>query len=77
MFREATNEQSSVHEGAGYDEKGFSWSSERETSAQPSDEEMESYGEKDEIVSEGEKEDDEKEGRERVTGMKVTGMRRS
>ena len=76
MFREATNEQSSVHEGAGYDEKGFSWLSERKTSAQPSDEEMESYGEKDEVVSEGEKEDDEEEGRERVTGMKVTGTRR-
>ena len=33
-------------------------------SAQPFDEEMESYGEKDEVVSEGEKEDDEEEGRE-------------
>ena len=73
MSREATSEQSSVRGGASYyevfplghePEEGFSWSSERETSAQPSDKEMESYGGKDEVVSEGEKEDDEKEGRE-------------
>ena len=73
MSREAMSEQSSIHEGTDYDEvfpsgqepeEGFSWLSERETSAQPSDEEMESYGEKDEVVSEGEKEDDKEEGRE-------------
>ena len=73
MSREATNEQSSVREGTGYDEvfpsgheleEGFSWSLERETSTQPSDKEMESYGEKNEVVSEGEKEDDKEEGRE-------------
>ena len=73
MSREVTSEQSLVREGAGYDEvfpssqkpeEGLSWSSEREMSAQPFDEEMESYGEKDEVVSEGEKEDDEEEGRE-------------
>ena len=72
MSREATSEQSSVREGAGYEEvfpsghepeEGFSWSSERETLTQSSNEEMENYGE-DEVVSEGEKEDDEKEGRE-------------
>ena len=59
MSREATSEQSSVHNGAGYDkvfpsshelEKGFSWLSERETSAQPSDEEFESYREDDEGI---------------------------
>ena len=47
MFREATSEQLSVHDRAGYDEvfpsghepkEGFSWLSERETSAQSSDE---------------------------------------
>ena len=89
MSREATSEQSSVREGAGYDEvfgsghepdEGFSWSSERETSAQSSDEEVESCGGEDEVVSEGEERDDEDEegeGRERVTGMKMTVMRRS
>ena len=72
MSREATSEQSSVREGAGYEEvfpsghepeEGFSWSSERETLTQSSDEEMENYGE-DEVVSEGEDEDDKEERRE-------------
>jgi len=52
MSREAMSEQSSVYDEAGYDEvfspghepeEGFSWLSERETSAQSSDEELESY----------------------------------
>ena len=73
MSRKVMSEQSSVCEGAGYDkvilsghkpEEGFSWSSERETSAQPSDKEMESYGGKDKVVNRGEKEDGEEEGRE-------------
>ena len=47
MSREVMSEQSSVRDGAGYDEvfpsghepkEGFSWLSERETSAQSSDE---------------------------------------
>ena len=72
MSREATSEQSSVREGAGYEEvfpsghepeEGFSWSSERETLTQSSDEEMENYGE-DEVVSEGENKDDKEERRE-------------
>ena len=59
MFREAMSEQSSVRDGAGYDEvfpsghepkEGFSWLSERETSAQSSDEELESYKGEDEGV---------------------------
>ena len=67
------NEQSLIREGASYDEvfpsshepeEGFSWLLERETSAQPSDKEMESYGGKDKVVSEGKKEDDDEEGRE-------------
>ena len=67
MSREVTNEQSSVCEGAGYDEvfrlgqepkKGFSWSSERETLAQSPDEEVKSYG------GEGEEEGEIKEGEE-------------
>ena len=50
--KEATSEQSSVREGAGYDkvfplghepEKGFSWSSERELLAYSLDDEGESY----------------------------------
>ena len=54
MSSDALSEESSVREGAGYDEvfpssqkpeEGLSWSSEREMSAQPFDEEMESYGE--------------------------------
>ena len=98
MSREATSEQSSVHEEASYNkvfpsghepEEGFSWSSERETSAQPSDEEIENYGE--DKVSEGEGMDDkeereesdrdenvvsEEERREREMGMKMTAMKR-
>ena len=80
MSREATSEQSSVHDGAvyekvfplGYEPKeGFSWLSERETSTQPSDEELESYRGEDEgaISSEEDEgvmsnEEDEGEGRE-------------
>ena len=62
MSREATSEQSSVREGVGYDEvfgsghepESFSWSLERETSAQSPNEEVRSYGEEgeEEIVSE-------------------------
>ena len=72
MSKEATSEQSSVHEEASYDkvfpsghepEEGFSWSLERETSAQPSDEEIENYGE-DKVVSEGEGMDDKEEREE-------------
>ena len=90
MSREATSEQSSICEGAGYDkvfglghelEEGFSWLLERETSAQYSDKEMESCGGEEEVVNEGKDEDDEdKKGqreRERVMGMKMTVMRRS
>ena len=59
MSREVTSEQSSVRDGAGYDEvfpsghepeEGFSWLSEREMSTQPSDEELESYREEDEGI---------------------------
>ena len=74
MSREATSEQSLVREGAGYDEvftsghepeEGFSWLLEWETLAQSSDEEVESCGGEDEVVSEGEDEDYEGEkGRE-------------
>ena len=74
MSREVTSEQSLVCEGAGYDEvfasghepeEGFSWSSKWETLVQSSDEEVESGGGEDEVVSEGEDEDDEGErGRE-------------
>ena len=77
MSREATSEQLSVREGAGYDEvfnsgheldDGFSYSSKRETSAQSPDEDVESCngGEgKEEVVGEGEDENDEgKEERE-------------
>ena len=54
MSTEATSEQWLVREGADYDEvfgsshesESFSWSSERETSAQSPDEEVGSYGEK-------------------------------
>ena len=75
MSRETmTSEQSSIREGAGYDEvfssghepeEGFSWSSEREMSAQSFEEKMESCGGEDEVVSKGEDENDEDErGRE-------------
>ena len=69
MSGEATSEQSSIREGAGYDEvfqlgyepdEGFSWLSKRETSAHSPDNEVESYdgGE----VKEEEREDGEDEG---------------
>ena len=61
MSSDAMREMSSVRERAGYDEvfssghefEGSSWSSERETSTQSLDEEVESYGEEgeEEIVS--------------------------
>ena len=71
MFREAMSEQLSVRDGAGYDKvfpsghepkEGFSWLSEREMSAQSSDEELESYKGEDEGVMSNE--EDEGEGRE-------------
>ena len=71
MSREAMSEQSSIHEGAGYEEvfqlghepeEGLSWLSEREASAHSFDEEVESCdveeGEEEE-VDEGEDEGDE------------------
>ena len=75
MSREATSEQSSVCEGAGYDEvfqlgnepkEGLSWSSKRETSAHSLDKEVESCdGEegKEQAVDKGKDEGDE-EGEE-------------
>ena len=67
MSNEATNEQSSVREGASYDEvfglgheaKDFSWSSERETSAQSPDDDVKSYDEENEkeVVNEDEVEE--------------------
>ena len=67
MSSDETSEQSSVHDGAGYDEvfglgdesEGFSRSSERETSAQSPDGDVESYVEGNE-----EEEVDENEGEE-------------
>ena len=63
MSREALSEQSSIPEGASYDEvfssghepKSFSWLSERETSAQSPDKEVGSYGKegREEIISKG------------------------
>jgi len=83
MSRKVTSEQSSVCEGEGNNEvfpsghepeKGFSWLSERETSAQSSDEEVESYkGENEGVMSD---EEDEGEERERVTGIIMTVTRR-
>ena len=70
MSREATSEQSSIREGAGYDEvfqsdhkpeEGFSWSSKREMSAHSPDEEVESCDEEEEEVKGEDKGD---EGRE-------------
>jgi len=71
MSREATSEQLSVREGVGYDKvfqsshqpkEGFSWSSERETSAHSPDDEVESYGrDGKEERKEGEDEGDEGE----------------
>jgi len=79
MSREATSEQLLVRDGAGYDEvfpsghkleEGFSYSSEREMSAQSFDEEVESYkGEDEGVMSD---EEDEGEERERVTGIIMT-----
>ena len=69
MSREATNEQSSIHEGTGYDEvfhlghepeKGLSWSSERETSTYSPEEEVESCDGEEGEVDEGEDEGDER-----------------
>ena len=67
MSSEATSEQSSFCEGAGYDEvfgsgyeaEDFSWSSERETSAQSPDDDVKSYDEENEkeIVNEDEVEE--------------------
>ena len=71
MSRETTSEQSSVSDGAGYDEvflsghepkEGFSLLLERELSAQSSDKELESYRGGDEGVMSNE--EDEGEGRE-------------
>lgn len=70
MPKEELSEQLSVHEGAGYNEvfgsvhepEGSSWSSERETSTQPPDEEVESYGEEDEMEGEKERGSDRDEG---------------
>ena len=80
ISREVTSEQSSVCDGASYNEvfpsghepeEGFSWLSKRETSPQPSDEELESYRGEDEGVMSNEEdegvmsnEEDEGEGRE-------------
>ena len=72
MSREATSEQSSVREGAGYDEvfgsshelESSSWSSEREMSAQSLNEEVGSYreeGEENIVSEEGEVEEEEEE----------------
>ena len=71
MSSEVMSEQSSVREGAGYDEvfgsghepKDFSWSLERETSAQSHDDDVESYDEenKEEVVNEDEVEKVERE----------------
>ena len=72
MSREATSEQLSICEGAGYGEvfqsghepdEGFSWSLEREMSTHSPDEEVESYdgeeGEEEEVDEGGEDEGDE------------------
>ena len=73
MSREATIEQSSVHEAAGYDqvfqtghepEEGISWSSKRETSTFSPEKEVESCvveGSEEEEINEGEDEGDEGE----------------
>ena len=76
----------SVREGAGYDEvsrsgqeleEGFSRSSERETSTQSLDEEVESYrGEDRGVVSDEDDEGEEERERERVTGIIMTVTRR-
>ena len=68
MSSEVTSEQSSIRERVGYDEvfssshepKDFSWSLERETSAQSPDDDVESYDEEneEEVVDEDERERD-------------------
>ena len=88
MSSEVTSEQSSVCEGVGYDEvfgsgheaEDFSWSLERETSAQSPDDEVKSYDEEneEEVVNEDEVEegdesdedddDGDKESYERTSG---------
>ena len=74
MSSDEKSEQSSVHDGAGYDEifgsgdefEGFSHSSERETSAQSPNDDVKSYTEENEkVVDEGE---DEVEEGERESG---------
>ena len=72
MSSDETSERSSVHEGAGYDKvfgsgdefESFSWSSERETSAQSLDDNVKSYVEENEneVVDEGGDEVKEGEG---------------
>ena len=73
MSSDEKSEQSSVHDGAGYDEvfgsgdesEDFLRSSERETSAQSPDEDESYTGESEEVVNEGE---DEVEEGERKNG---------
>ena len=72
MSSEATSDQSSVRDGVSYDEvyglghklEYFSWSSERETSTQSFDDDVESYDKenKEEVVNEDEEEVKEGEG---------------
>ena len=68
MSREATSEQSSVCEGAGYDkvfqsshepDEGFSWLSKRETSTHSPDDDVESYDGREGEEEEGEEGEDE------------------
>ena len=80
MSSEATIEQSSVCEGAGYDEvfgssyeaEDFSWSSERVTSAQFPDNDVESYDEEndEEVVNEDEVEEGDESDRDDSDGDK-------
>ena len=88
MSREATSEQSSIREGADYDEvfgsghepdKGSSYSLERETSAQSPDEEIESYDgeDKEEVVNESEGEVDGREEEGDSDGDKDDGDKES
>ena len=70
MSSDVMSEQSSVREGVGYDEvlgsghesEGFSWSSERETSAQSSNNDVESYVEENEEEVVNEEGDEVEEG---------------
>ena len=78
MSNEATSKQSSVCKGAGYDKvfgsghepKDFSWSSERETSAQSPNDNVESYDEEneEEVVNEDEDKVEEGEGERESDG---------